>query len=143
MKISAPLKYGCLVPLALVALLFIGGCIYDKLAPSKARSALPPTASDVQEFYREVGFDFSRCLKAKLPRVDFDTYARNLELTKDYTPGMMTSDPVKIQISGHFPGWFDAPGVDEASAVKYSNGGAWVAVLQYKEPYVYFFIFDW
>lgn len=143
MKLSAPLKYGCLTPLALVVLLVVAGWIYGKLAPSEARSALPPQASEIQEFHRDAGFDFSHCLKAKLPRSDFELYARNLGLTKDYRPGMATSDPVTVQLKGHFPDWFDAPGVEEASAVKYNNGAAWVSVLQYREPYVYFFIFDW
>ncbi len=143
MKISAPVKYGCLVPVAILSALIIGGCIYDRVAPSAARKALPPSATEIQEFYRGAGFDFIRCLKAKLPQSDFEAYAKSLSLTKSYTAGQDTSDFVTMNITGHFPEWFDPPGVDRASAVKYESGGAWVSVLQYHEPYVYFFVFDW
>ncbi len=143
MKISASVKYGCLVPIAILTVIIIGGCIYDKVAPSGARKALPPSATEIQEFYSGGGFDFIRCLKAKMPQSDFDVYARNLSLTKTYTPGQAESSFVTMSIAGHFPEWFDPPGVDRASTVKYEEGAAWISVLQYKEPYVYFFIFDW
>jgi hypothetical protein len=143
MKISAPVKYGCLGPILMLGLLVIGGCIYDKFAPSQARKALPTSASEIQEYHHEIGFDFCRCLKAKLPKEDFANYAENLGLKKDYATGQSTSDPVAIQLNDHFPAWFDAPGVNTATTVKYNNGAAWVAVVQYKEPYVYYFIFDW
>jgi hypothetical protein len=51
--------------------------VIDMIIPSKAMRNLPEGATEVQEYYRDAGMtgDFSRLLKARIPREEVEAYA--------------------------------------------------------------------
>ena len=147
MKIPRPIKFGCLLPLAILVTLTAGVAIYDKFAPSAARKALPQSAADIEEYYREAGFlaqDFTRCLKAKIPSDTVAGYANRLRLPHRYTSGQKVESIAGLDSGyGLVPSWFDPPAAVDADEVYYDYGPAWIAVLKYKAPNAYFIVIDW
>ena len=71
---------GCLWTLGVI----LGGIVvillFDTLVPSSAVRNLPKSATEIQEFYREAGMtvDFTRLLKARIPKEDVPEYARRV-----------------------------------------------------------------
>ena len=147
MKISPPIKFGCLLPVAILGVLIVSVVIYDKVTPSTARKALPKSATEIEEYYREAGFmaqDFTRCLKAKMPRSEVAEYAKHLGLPHRYAKGQTVESVAGLDSgSGLAPPWFDPPRADDADEAYYDAGQSCVAVLKYKTPYVYLIVLDW
>jgi hypothetical protein len=86
-KVNPWLKWGCLTPVAVAFALFLGVYLLDTFMPSGAGRALPESATEVQEYYRDSwNGDYVRCLRAKLPEADFPLYAKNLGLTERFDP---------------------------------------------------------
>jgi hypothetical protein len=74
---------GCLWALGVIAAVFLTIWIVDTVVPSGAVRALPKGATDIQEYYRDAGMtgDFTRILKARIPREDVAEYARKFGAT--------------------------------------------------------------
>ena len=74
-------RWGCLIiPIALT-LLICGTFLADQLTkdqPSNARTRLPDTATEIQEFYEESLFppEFNLLLKARIPEHEVEAYAQ-------------------------------------------------------------------
>lgn len=68
---------GCLWTLGVLCAAVIAVLVIDKIIPSKAMRNLPEGATEVQEYYRDAGMtgDFSRLLKARIPREEVEAYA--------------------------------------------------------------------
>ena len=140
------LLYGCLSPVVAVVLIVLGVLIVDKVVPSKARRALPDSASDVQEYYHDCLFppDFVRVIKARLPEEDFQQYARNLGLTMKYDPNIHGSeyDHVKMLI-GSVPDWWDEPRDLDNCYFKHTPGDEYFTRAKWKDGFVYFVAIAW
>lgn len=70
-------------PLGVIAAVFLVFWIVDTVVPSGAVRALPKGATDIQEYYLDAGItgDFTRILKARIPREDVAEYARKVGAT--------------------------------------------------------------
>lgn len=68
---------GCLWTLGVLCAAVLAVLVIDKIVPSKAVRNLPEGATEVQEYYRDAGMtgDFSRLLKARIPREQVEAYA--------------------------------------------------------------------
>jgi hypothetical protein len=68
---------GCLWTLGVLCAAVLVVLVIDKNVPSKAVRELPEGATEVQEYYRDGGItgDFSRILKARIPREQVEAYA--------------------------------------------------------------------
>jgi hypothetical protein len=75
--------------------------VFDKIVPSKAVRALPEGATDVQEYYRDAGMtgDFSRLLKARIPRNEVEAYAFK----------MGAQNRVEGNAGQDYPSWVSGP----------------------------------
>ena len=139
------LRYGCLLPLVLIAILILGITIADKVIPSRARRALPSSGADVQEYYSDSGFtgDFVRVLKARLPEADFQQYASNLGLTK-YDPAIHGAEYDTIKIgAGDVPKWWNDPREMDNCYFKYTPGEEYYTRITWKDGWVYFISQAW
>ena len=74
---------GCLCTLGVIAAALLTIGIVDTVVPSGAVRALPKGATDIQEYYRDAGMsgDFTRLLKARIPRENVAEYARKVGAT--------------------------------------------------------------
>lgn len=81
-KMKKPSR-GCLWTLGVIAAVFLTIWIVDTVVPSRAVRALPKGATDIQEYHREAGMtgDFTRILKARIPREGVEEYARKVGAT--------------------------------------------------------------
>ncbi|MCB1226490.1 MAG: hypothetical protein KDK99_11810 [Verrucomicrobiales bacterium] len=126
---------------------FVGIALYNKVSPSAERRALPESATEIEEYYWEGGFmaqDFTRCLKAKIPRSEFAAYAHRLNFPHRYVKGENIESKTGLDFGpGLARPWFDPPRAVEADDVYYDSGQTYAATLKYKEPYVYLIIVDW
>jgi len=75
-------KWGCVAPLVGMAALIGLVLALDAFLPSSPRRALPSSATEIHEFYKDYGFtgDFTRLLTAKCSIDEFHAYARQQEL---------------------------------------------------------------
>ena len=139
------LLYGCLAPLLLVGLIILAILVADKVIPSRARRALPDSATDIQEYYADAGFngDFIRILKARLPESDFQRYAVNLALTK-YNPSIHGSEYDTIHISiGDVPKWWDEPRNIDNCYFNYIPEKEYITRITWNNGWVYFMALAW
>lgn len=140
------LLYGCLTPIVIVAILILGVIIASKVVPSKARSALPDSATDVQEYYSDAGFtgDFVRVLKARLPKEGFPQYAKNLGLTEKYDPSVYDPEYNHLNTSvGSVPAWWDEPRELDNCYFQYIPDKEYVVRVKWKDGWVYFLAVAW
>jgi hypothetical protein len=68
---------GCLWTLGVLCTAVLAVLVFDKIVPSKAVRDLPTGATDIQEYYEDFGItgDFTRVLKARIPREQVQAYA--------------------------------------------------------------------
>ncbi len=126
--------------------LIIGIIATDKFLPSKARRALPDSATDVQEYYYDSGFigDFTRIIKARIPAHDFQNYARNLGLQHKYNPKTHKAeyDSLKMKI-GNMPVWWDEPNNLDNCYFQHTPGDEYFERIKWQDGWVYFIAFAW
>jgi len=135
-----------MVPIILVVLAIVGLNIADKVIPSKARRALPSSATDIQEHYSDAGFtgDFTRVLKARLPEQDFLLYAKNLGLTEKYDPSKHDSISSHVgTIVGRVPNWWDDPRDLDNCYFLYTPDKDFMERIKWKNGWVYFLAISW
>jgi len=133
------------MPLILVALIILGIFIADKVIPSRARRALPSSATNIQEYYADFGItgDFVRVLKAHLPESDFQIYADNLGLTK-YDPAVQGSEYDTIKTgAGDVPKWWEQPQPMDNCFFKYTPGEDYYTRIIWNDGWVYFIAQSW
>ncbi|MES2463765.1 MAG: hypothetical protein V4671_24615 [Armatimonadota bacterium] len=125
------------VPVALV----LGVFILDKVVPSNARRALPASATDIHEYYDDAGFnlqgDFSRFLKAKMPKSEMPGFAAKLGLNTRYNAAAFP-----VEFSGS-PAWWDPPATPDGAYVQLGPGSEGYSLAKYKGGYVYFKAISW
>ncbi len=120
----------------------MGGILGFILGPSRARTALPWGATDVNEFYQDYGIlpDFVRVLRARIDSDDFDGYARRLGLNRNYS----TDRSPAIQWPRNCnQDWWNPPESLENARYQYSDGDEYFAVAVYHEGFVYFAASSW
>jgi hypothetical protein len=68
---------GCLWILGVLCTAILVILVIDKIVPSKAVRDLPDGATEIHEYYKDFGItgDFSRLLKARIPRDQVQPYA--------------------------------------------------------------------
>lgn len=142
-KIPPWLKWGCLTPIVAIVALVLVAYVADFFIPSAARKALPPSATEVQEFYTG-RIDFVRCLKARLPDTDFPVYARSLGLTQQFDPAGDTDAARYLNMGfDEAPIWWTPPMADRTTYFQYKRGRDRVEVLKYGGGYVYYMVQAW
>jgi len=81
-----------------------------RILPSRARRALPRSATEVKEEYDGCVFwDFARILRAKLPEADYQLFIRNYGGLKEYDPAIH-SDDILVMINCYYgqpPHWWN------------------------------------
>lgn len=142
------LLYGCLTPVALVILLIVGLIMLDTMLPSKARRALPDSATEVKEYDLDAGMigDFVRVLNARLPETDFPQYAQSLGLTQRYDPSEHSSMETQINLSmnlNDLAAWWDEPTDMDNCYFEYAPGTEYLVRVKWKDGWVYFVAFAW
>jgi hypothetical protein len=147
-KINPLLRWGCLTPILAIVTLFAVAFLWDKFVPSSVRRALPPSASEVKEFYWEAGVtgDFTRCLKAKLPESDFPVFAKNLGLKTRFDPKIHGNVPLADRGAGmtsEINSWWNPPAASGTTYLDYTPGDNYVSYLKYADGHVYFLAHEW
>lgn len=139
------IKWGCLAPTAFVILLILGCMLVDEVVPSQARRALPGSASDVQEYYSDSwNGDFIRLIKAKLPRKDYEEYARVLGLTERFDPIKHAEIKSMIGIgAGDAPDWWNPPMTRDTTFFEHVKGDDNVRALNYSNGSVFYLMTSW
>ena len=71
------LSRGCLWTLGVLCVAALAVLVIDKIVPSKAVRNLPEGATGILEYYKVFGItgDFSRLLRARVPREQVEAYA--------------------------------------------------------------------
>ena len=130
---------GCLVSIAVLILLVVGGVVVDLVVPSKAIARLPKSATNEQEYYQGV-IDYVRSVKASLPPEDYEEYAKSMGFKTRFSE----RDPNRMYANlghGDAPEWWDPPRADETTYFEYDAG--WTRFLKYKEGVVYYMDCSW
>lgn len=133
--------------LIVLGILVIGVCCLwaaDRLTPSLPRRALPATASDVQEYYSDSGFngDFLRCLRARMPESEMPQFAAKLGLTQRYDPKRDAKLPISFSVD---PGisWWHQPDSMKGAYFEYTPGSESFSMAMYQEGDVYYMATSW
>ncbi|MEI6071520.1 MAG: hypothetical protein WCS31_06990 [Verrucomicrobiae bacterium] len=137
-------KWGCLVPIVPILIAIVGVVLLNRFTPSAPRSKLPPSATDIQEYYSVSGNgDFVRLIKAKMPQQEYPEYARRLQLVTIFDPATHRNLESMINIGiGGAPPWWNPP---KASKTTYfeNNKSDYLQVLSYSNGYVYYLVASW
>ncbi len=130
---------GCSVLLVLVIL----SCTGLLLMPSRARRALPWSATDIRENYSSARFgaDYSRCLRARISESDFPAYAARLNLDRVYS----YADHAELPLSWSWcdEPWWNPPASLEGARFEYDPDHNCHAIAKYENGYVDFDAFAW
>jgi hypothetical protein len=134
-------KWGCLYPTVAVVALILGVFYWDRFVPSGPRRALPRSATEVQEYYRDHwNGDFVRVIKARLPEADVPRYAKALGLTERFDPVAHREISSRINSLRNVAGqpWFTPPQADATTYLDHKRGDDYFQVLWYGDGFVYF-----
>ena len=134
-------KWGCIAPvLGLVALVGLVLAL-DAFLPSAARRALPDSATDIHEYYRDFGItgDFIRLLTARCSAEEFHAYARQQKLKPvigddlpDGCPSWSHSDE----------SWWTPPSSHVGGYFTFEEGG-YRRLLAYHDGRLYYDLIGW
>jgi hypothetical protein len=113
-----------------------------RIIPSKARLALPKSATDIHEEYDGcVFYDFSRILKAKLPKKDYLLFIENYGGLTKYNPSTDDENILSMinAYYGQAPQWWtkNYKRVNEGYFI--SEPGDYFVRVKYYDGYLYFF----
>lgn len=147
MRLSKRAKVTWIALATLVVALPAGFWAVDALAPSIVRQALPASATNVQEYYSDDGFqgNFVRCLQADMPQSEMPSFAAKLGLTQRYDAqrnanlanlplGFGTSDVIS---------WWEPPLSLDGSYLEYAPGKSSYSIAKYENGRVYFKAIAW
>ena len=138
------IKWGCQLPVAILALLVLLVLFHDFLMPSTVWWKLPFSASEVDEYYDDSwNGDFIRVLKAKLPPEDYERFAASLGLTTKYDPIVHSEIYNDLNSCGCNESWWDPPNPSTNSYFTHTKGGENTTILRYDNGYVYFCVSAW
>ena len=138
-------KWGCLLPIVAIGVLICGAFLLDYFMPSAARSKLPPSATQIQEYYScSWNGDFVRVIKAKLPREEYVSYAQSLSLATLFDPAINHDIESEINMGvGDAPTWWTPPRASRTTYFRYEKGDDYLEVLSYSNGYVYYLVSSW
>ena len=145
-KWGSAAKWGCSLPLVIIALLPFIGYPIRKFQTSEGREALPAEASNVEEYLAHgfFGGDYTRLLKAKLPADRYPEYAKSLHLSERFDPTLHHRIESKLNMKiGDAPVWWDPPVVDSTAYFQHKEGDDFLRVLRYHDGWVYLLVVSW
>ncbi len=120
--------------------------LYNVLIPSKARRALPESASHIQEYFSGGwNSDFLRLIKAKLPKEDYEKYAESLGLTKHFDESK-NGKKLRALLNMLFGGdqdWWDPPDASKTTYYDYVKERDYIEALKYSNGTIYYFATSW
>ncbi|QDT01881.1 hypothetical protein K227x_02500 [Rubripirellula lacrimiformis] len=107
---------------------------------SRARRALPWTATGVQEHYQDsrFGSDFQRCLRARINESDFDAFAKRLDLTRTYGAD---DESLPISWTACDATWWTPP--RSLVGARFEHDGDYYAMAAFHDGHVYFVAMGW
>lgn len=116
----------------------------DSSTPSSIRQALPPTATNIQEYYKDDGFhgDFVRCLQAQMPQTEMPRFASRLGLTERYSSSKDSKLPVSFSFE-NAPSWWQPQEKLEGAYFHYKPGEDKFYIAAYQNGQVYFLASAW
>lgn len=131
------LRLGCLILTGLIVL----SCAGLLLMPSRARRALPWSASDIREYYwgQEFGSDYHRCLRARIDESDFDAFTDRLNLDRTYTEDVAG---LPLGWVGCDEPWWTPPDSLLGARFEHRERDGYFAMAKYHNGYVYFVAFQ-
>ena len=134
--------WGCLAVPILFTLL-VGFCsLSSKISkgmPSSAKTSLPSTATEVQEYYEDSFLppgEFHRVLKARMPRHEVEAYAHRVGATKKES-GQTGKE--FFSWCGGFPEWFNP----QEDPLYYYYEQQYRILVGWEDGYVYFDAMAW
>ncbi|EMI47486.1 hypothetical protein RRSWK_00006 [Rhodopirellula sp. SWK7] len=114
---------------------------YAIYGPSRARGALPWSATNIHEHYHDFGIipDFTRLIRANIAEDEFDRYATRLGLRRSYStdPEPMVGWPRCDEP------WWNPPDDLTDARYDYSDGDDYYAIAVYHDGSVYFAATAW
>lgn len=114
---------------------------------SAARTALPDTATEIDERYFPSGNmqDFERLLRARLPRNDFEFYLRNLKMLNQYSRNKQKVETAVISWEAleSTPNWWNPSSDLTTSYLDYDGKTEQYTLVKYENGYVYFKAVAW
>jgi hypothetical protein len=139
-------KWGCSLPLIIIALLPFIGYPIREFQTSNGRKTLPADATHVKEdlIHGFFGGDHTRLLMASLPAIRYSEYAKSLGLYQRFDPGVHQGfkSILNTKIRGA-PLWWTPPEVDSTTYFEHKKGDDHLRVLRYHNGTVYLFESSW
>ena len=144
-KWESAAKWGCSLPLVIIALLPFIGYPLREFRTSDGRKALLPGATNVEEdlVHGIFGGDHTRLLKASLPAERYSDYAKSLHLTERFDPQMHRSIETTLNIKIDAPVWWNPPEVDSTTYFQHKQGDDYLRVLRYHHGSIYYLVMAW
>jgi len=145
-KWGSAAKWGCSLPLIIIALLLFIGYPIREFRTSDGFKLLPTAATKVEEdlIHGFFGGDFTRLLKANLPADRYPEYAKALGLSVQFDPqvhsGIQSTLNMKI---GDAPVWWSPPQVDSTAYFQHKPSDDYLRVLRYHNGSVYLLVSSW
>lgn len=131
------------VNLSLFALFSV---LLSACSSSTRPSALPPSATEVQEHHSASGSDYVMCVRAKLPESDLAVYANNLHLSERFDPvkhATLDLESVLNMGADGMPSWWTPPLASSTTYYSYTDGREALQVLKYSNGYAYYLSMSW
>lgn len=139
-------KWGCSLPLIIIALLPFIGYPIREFQTSNGRKTLPADATHVKEdlIHGFFGGDHTRLLMASLPAMRYSEYAKSLGLYQRFDPGVHQGFKSILNTKiGGAPLWWTPPEVDSTTYFEHKKGDDHLRVLRYHNGTVYLLESSW
>ena len=139
-------KWGCSLPLIIIALLPFIGYPIREFQTSNGRKTLPADATHVKEdlIHGFFGGDHTRLLMASLPAIRYSEYAKSLGLYQRFDPGVHQGFKSILNTKiGGAPLWWTPPEVDSTTYFEHKKGDDHLRVLRYHNGKVYLLESSW
>ena len=139
-------KWGCSLPLIIIALLPFIGYPIREFQTSNGRKTLPVDATHVKEdlIHGFFGGDHTRLLMASLPAIRYSEYAKSLGLYQRFDPGVHQGFKSILNTKiGGAPLWWTPPEVDSTTYFEHKKGDDHLRVLRYHNGTVYLLESSW
>ena len=139
-------KWGCSLPLIIIALLPFIGYPIREFQTSNGRKTLPADATHVKEdlIHGFFGGDHTRLLMASLPAIRYSEYAKSLSLYQRFDPGVHQGFKSILNTKiGGAPLWWTPPEVDSTTYFEHKKGDDHLRVLRYHNGKVYLLESSW
>jgi len=139
-------KWGCSLPLIIIALLPFIGYPIREFQTSNGKKTLPADATHVKEdlIHGFFGGDHTRLLMASLPAIRYSEYAKSLGLYQRFDPGVHQGFKSILNTKiGGAPLWWTPPEVDSTTYFEHKKGDDHLRVLRYHNGTVYLLESSW